>query len=168
VVAAGASKDPKLGYDWAVVSGGAPSVPTLHGKCRTGDFIKTPLAGMKGDGLWLFTRNPIDPKHTKDALAAAGALGFDTKELRPVVQRGCLYGAPPAAAAPAATPKTATTSKPASSGAPGTRIESGKQAPKARPAAAAPPNGGEPVVTRKIFFDLAQGGSDLGRVVLGL
>jgi hypothetical protein len=150
VVAAGPSADPRLGYDWAVISGGAPSVPTLRGKCRTGDFLKTPLAGMKGDGLWLFTRNPIDPANTQAAVSAAERLGFDTHDLHPVVQRGCLYGAAPPAAA-------------GEHKAGGARLEAGKQAAPKAPAAAP-----LPAVTRKVYFDLSQDGKVLGRVVLGL
>lgn len=99
VIAAGKSANQTLGYDWAVVSGGPPSVPTLRGKCRTGDVIHTPL-DVKGDGLWLFTRNPIDPAGAQAALDAADTLGFDTKLLKPVMQRGCLFGAPPTPAPP--------------------------------------------------------------------
>lgn len=35
----GKSADPALGYDWAIVTAGAPSHRTLAGKCRTGDAL---------------------------------------------------------------------------------------------------------------------------------
>lgn len=189
MISAGPSKNPKLGYDWAVVSGGPPTSPTLHGKCRTGDLIHTPLTGMHGEGLWLFTRNPIDPANTQAALNAADRFGFDIKQLKPVVHRGCLYGKPPPAggaaergkaqaqhaAAPAhastpahgATPTHAATPAHGSAPAPAAKpkLESAKQVTAPWSGEKAPV---VPMVTRKVYFDLSQGGKDLGRVVLGL
>jgi len=147
-------------------------VPTLRGKCRTGDFIEGPLSGMKGDGLWIFTRNPIDPVSTQVAIETAQALGFDVRELKPVIQRGCLYGnaptpappGPPARAKVGSTPpppKTYTRMSPANL----VKTESGK-APA--PAAAAAAAAALPRVTRRVFMDLEQGGVDLGRVIIGL
>jgi hypothetical protein len=146
-VAVGESRNRSRGYEWAIVSAGAPNVPTVRGKCRTGDFIETPLSGMKGDGLWVFTRNPIDPASTTAALSAAGALGFDVRDLKPVMQRGCLYDAPPKATPPV--PARALVGK--------AQAESGSLSAGPRPA-----------ITRRVYFDLEQGGVDLGRVVFGL
>jgi hypothetical protein len=146
-VAAGESKNRTRGYEWAIVSAGAPTVPTVRGKCRTGAFIETPLSGMKGDGLWVFTRNPIDPASTTAALAAAAGLGFDVRDLKPVMQRGCLYGAPAAAAPPV--PERAVIGK--------SKAEAGSLSAGPRPA-----------ITRRVYFDLEQGGVNLGRVIFGL
>ncbi len=165
-MAVGESANKTRGYEWSIVSGGPPSVPTLKGKCRTGDFFEGPLAGMKGDGLWIFTRNPIDPASAAAAVETAQALGFDVRELKPVTQRGCLYGAAPTPAPPApparaaVPPAAAPAPKAAGRAAPSpAKAESGRQQPPAAPL---------PRVTRRVFFDLAQGGNNLGRVVLGL
>lgn len=39
VPCAGKSADPALGYDWAIVTAGAPAHRLLNGKCRTGDAL---------------------------------------------------------------------------------------------------------------------------------
>lgn len=79
-------------YDWAIISGGAPSAEGKGGKCQTGR--QTPLLRRfqtNGIGLWLFSRTPVDPAGTAAMLEAAQALGFDTSVLVPVVQAGCRY-----------------------------------------------------------------------------
>jgi hypothetical protein len=38
-VCVGKSADPALGYDWAIVTAGAPAHRLLNGKCRTGDAL---------------------------------------------------------------------------------------------------------------------------------
>jgi hypothetical protein len=39
---AGESADASLGYDWAIVTSGAPKNPNiLNGKCRTGNALGT-------------------------------------------------------------------------------------------------------------------------------
>lgn len=157
----GESANRTRGYEWAIVSAGPPGVPTLRGKCRTGDMIETPFAGMKGDGLWIFTRQPIDPDSTTAAVQTAQALGYDVRDLKRVIQRGCLYGAPPAPAPPA--PLRAVIPPPA------------PPAPELEPpvvivpeSAKLEPPGPPPNVTRRFFFDLEQGDLALGRVIVGL
>lgn len=84
VVAVGASKDATLGYDWAVVTGGAPSRATETDACL-------PPANNE-DGVWLFSRSPVAPKADLDAMmAAAKALRIDTTALKPVSQAKCTY-----------------------------------------------------------------------------
>lgn len=82
VVATGPSKDAKVGYDWAIISGGAPSQQTAGG-CMP----------PNGSGLWLFSRSPSPSKDTVAAMRAeAMRIGFDLSQLRPVAHAGCKYG----------------------------------------------------------------------------
>ncbi|KAI8466627.1 MAG: hypothetical protein J3K34DRAFT_524407 [Monoraphidium minutum] len=84
VVAVGKSKNAAVGYDWAIVSGGAPSQATINDACIP--------PTKSDDGLWLFTRAPVPPKADVTAMtAAAKALRLDLKALAPVVQAGCTY-----------------------------------------------------------------------------
>jgi hypothetical protein len=84
VVAAGPSKNAALGYDWAIVTGGAPSTATDNDAC-------TPPA-THDDGIWLFSRSPVAPKADMDAMmAAAKQLRLDTAVLKPVAQAKCTY-----------------------------------------------------------------------------
>lgn len=84
VIAVGPSKTPALGYDWAIVSGGAPSMATENDACLP--------PKNTDDGLWLFSRTPVAPKADMDAMmAAAKALRLDTTALRRVEQAGCTY-----------------------------------------------------------------------------
>jgi len=79
--------DPELGYDWAIVSGGAPTRLTdqENGLCSTG-------SGMNDSGLWLFTREPIASAEVVELMrTTARELGFDTSVLKPVTQEGCEY-----------------------------------------------------------------------------
>lgn len=79
-------------YDWAIISGGAPSAHGKDGKCQTGR--QTPLLRRfqtNGIGLWLFSRQSVDPEATAVMLEAASGLGFDTSVLVPVQQAGCTY-----------------------------------------------------------------------------
>lgn len=82
VIAAGPSRD---NYEWAIVSGGNPTVEYADG-CTT----KT--KGTNGAGLWLFTRDPNpDPKvvqHMRDILVD---YGYSLQELNKVTQTGCKY-----------------------------------------------------------------------------
>jgi lipocalin len=75
------------GYDWAVVSGGQPTVRgNEEGTCRP------KLTGTNGAGLWIFTRDPIPPREVvEEARAAARDLGFDLSEMRTVEHAGCAY-----------------------------------------------------------------------------
>ena len=56
-------------YDWAVISGGQPSV-------EYSDGCTTKLEGTNGSGLWIFTRDPVgnpdDIQAARDALTAMG------------------------------------------------------------------------------------------------
>lgn len=74
------------GYDWAVVSGGAPTIPgATPGTCRTGE-------GVNDAGLWLFSRDPVASEDAIAAMrAAAEAKGFDLSRLENVEQRECEY-----------------------------------------------------------------------------
>lgn len=84
VVAVGPSKVAALGYDWAIVTGGAPSVATASGGCLP------PVE--KGDGVWLFHRAPVAPAADLKAMEdAARALRLDLSALVKVTQAGCKY-----------------------------------------------------------------------------
>jgi hypothetical protein len=92
VVAVGPSKNSTLGYDWAIIVGGAtaPSNLTASGLCGP--------SSAKNEGLWLFHRNPLAPASDIALMKQkAKELGIDTSRLEPVVQKGCKYeGAEPA------------------------------------------------------------------------
>lgn len=82
----GADDEVGEGYDWAIVSGGQPTIESGDdGKCRTGD-------GVNNSGLWLFTREPVA---SEDTIAQIRQVleekGFDTSVLKPVKQAGCEY-----------------------------------------------------------------------------
>ena len=84
VVAAGPSLD---NYQWALVSGGQPTIETPYG-CKTG-------VGENGSGLWVLSRTPVAPEDQVDqVLTIAKQAGFDITVLLPVTQEGCTY--PPA------------------------------------------------------------------------
>ena len=74
------------GYDWAIVSGGQPTIPTGDdGKCRTG-------SGQNDSGFWLFTREKIASEATLEEMrAVASEKGFDLSALEPVTHEGCEY-----------------------------------------------------------------------------
>eukprot|EP00882_Tetradesmus_deserticola_P011514 GHRQ01012181.1.p1 GENE.GHRQ01012181.1~~GHRQ01012181.1.p1 ORF type:complete len:325 (+),score=101.49 GHRQ01012181.1:118-1092(+) len=123
VVAAGPSQDKRIGYDWAIIVGGAaaPSEPTADGLCAP--------SKAQDEGFWLFHRNPLAPQSDIDAMKkVAKGLGIDTSRLEPVVHEGCKYeGADPAAApgtaaaaqpnaAPSTTSASGSGSQPVSSG----------------------------------------------------
>ena len=74
-------------YDWALVSGGAPTKKFPDG-CRTG-------TGVNGSGLWAFTREQVADKATVDMIVKTAAdMGYDPTVLKPVEQVGC-PAAPP-------------------------------------------------------------------------
>jgi lipocalin len=88
VVAAGAHGNSSGLYDWAVVSGGPPSVPS-NGACRNSDPVDPE---GNGEGLWLFFRTPSpDAAAIAHSRAVAAAAGFDLSVLVDVVSAGCKY-----------------------------------------------------------------------------
>lgn len=66
-------------YQWAIITGGAPTMVSGEGKCIT------------DGGFWLFSRKPVDPENTAKMLQVAEGLGLDTSKLLDVPQEGCLY-----------------------------------------------------------------------------
>jgi apolipoprotein D and lipocalin family protein len=66
-------------YQWAIITGGAPTQVSGEGKCIT------------DGGFWLFSRTPVDPVSTAKMLEVAEGLGLDTAKLLDVPQEGCLY-----------------------------------------------------------------------------
>jgi len=193
ILAAGNSSIPGYGYDWALLSAGPPTVLGTQGLCRTPEVLHTPH-DLKAGGLWIMTRLPVDPSNTLEAIEAATELGFDVQQLKPVTHRGCQYaGLDPLAPVPESaldpTPLPSSAAK-----APSTLITDNLPdavsavplaAPAPAPAAGATPvlesgvapaddppfdadKGSNEAVTQEIFFDLEQGGKDLGRVTIGL
>eukprot|EP00211_Chloroparvula_japonica_P016131 CAMPEP_0119137200 /NCGR_PEP_ID=MMETSP1310-20130426/23152_1 /TAXON_ID=464262 /ORGANISM="Genus nov. species nov., Strain RCC2339" /LENGTH=185 /DNA_ID=CAMNT_0007128267 /DNA_START=27 /DNA_END=584 /DNA_ORIENTATION=+ len=81
VLAAGPSEN---NYEWALISGGQPTIDTGNG-CTTG-------SGTNGSGLWIFSRTQVAPQEQVDmVIGIAKSMGFDTSVLYPVQQEGCLY-----------------------------------------------------------------------------
>lgn len=72
-------------YEWAIVSGGPPTVRYTDGNCSTS------LEGTNGSGLWLFTRR----KNGTDLIPLMRNyllnLGYTTSQLLNVTQYGCNY-----------------------------------------------------------------------------
>jgi len=86
VVAAGADSSSGSGneYDWALISGGQPTIKSGDG-CKTG-------SGVNNAGLWIFTRAKERDNATVAAVRKiAAAKGFDLSVLHPVTQTGCEY-----------------------------------------------------------------------------
>jgi lipocalin len=81
-------------YDWAIITGGPPTVQGTDG-CQTGGGGGGGLFGGGGQvnniGFWLFSRRPVDPENTEVMLSKASQLGLDLSVLRDVQQMGCLY-----------------------------------------------------------------------------
>ena len=71
-------------YEWAVVSGGKPTVQYSDG-CTTKE------EGINGSGLWVFTRKQTDEASVKEALNVLKAKGYTTQRLVRVAQEGCKY-----------------------------------------------------------------------------
>lgn len=90
VVAVGPSSNATLGYDWAIISGGPPSI-SAPGGCRNGDGQSPGTRVMNRNGFWLFSRKPVDPEATAVMRARAASLGFDLSVLLDVQQKGCKY-----------------------------------------------------------------------------
>ncbi|GFR44167.1 hypothetical protein Agub_g5339, partial [Astrephomene gubernaculifera] len=120
VVAVMPSNDSKLGYDWAIVSGGAPEFATAKGcvndapplidtglnfassffswvnfNIRTKAQRVASITGGSSSGLWFLSRQPVDPQATKEMERTARDLGFDTSVMVDVEQEGCKYGGAP-------------------------------------------------------------------------
>ena len=82
VVAVGGAADDEP-YQWAVISGGPPTIPS-NGACRTRSST------VNKSGLWLFHRNPLPSTDDVQVLReTAKSLGFDLSVLNPVEHRGC-------------------------------------------------------------------------------
>lgn len=92
VVAVGRSANKTLGYDWAIITGGAPRTPTSSGACRTGSAL-LPQDRQYFGGFWLFSRTPVDPEATAIMEQEATRLGLDTSDLIQVQHQGCQYPA---------------------------------------------------------------------------
>ena len=74
---------------WAIVSGGAPSVPSgaNDGTCSTGGRW-----ALWSGGLWLFTREKVgSPEAITTMRERAQSLGYDLSVLKDVAQQGCEY-----------------------------------------------------------------------------
>merc|ERR1711998_532458 len=81
VLAAGPSPD---NYEWALISGGQPTIQTPNG-CQTG-------TGVNGSGLWIFLRSQTRDQKTIDMIRElAVKLGFDLSVLHDVQHEGCKY-----------------------------------------------------------------------------
>jgi apolipoprotein D and lipocalin family protein len=67
-------------YEWAIISGGQPNIPTSDGKCK----LKS--------GLWLFTKTAFPGQNVVDQMRKAlDDLGYDTSVLVKVQHEGCTY-----------------------------------------------------------------------------
>ena len=81
VLAAGPNPDR---YEWALVSGGQPTIETPDG-CRTGK-------GVNHSGLWIFLRSMMRDEATINMLRnVAASKGFDLSVLGNVTHAGCNY-----------------------------------------------------------------------------
>jgi len=82
VLAAGPSND---NYEWAIISGGNPTVQFADG-CTTKE------TGENESGLWLFHRKQVAPAADLTAMKQLlTGIGFTTSRLHPVTQQGCKY-----------------------------------------------------------------------------
>ncbi|GIL56044.1 hypothetical protein Vafri_11501 [Volvox africanus] len=78
---AGPSKDRKIGYDWAIISGGAPNHDSRNHKgCSSVSYTQNDDKGgsvsvhsssknardFDRGGLWFFSRRPVDPEATAE------------------------------------------------------------------------------------------------------
>lgn len=72
-------------YEWAVVSGGQPTV-------QYDDGCTTKEEGTNGSGFWFFSRAPMASDSTlAEMRQAAKGLGFTLSRLNKVQQEGCKY-----------------------------------------------------------------------------
>ena len=89
VLAAGPSPS---NYEWAVISGGQPTVQYDDG-CTTKEDSNA------NAGLWLFHRKPVAPSADVVAMKQLlSGMGFTLTRLKPVAQDGCTYDTAAAAA----------------------------------------------------------------------
>lgn len=75
-------------YEWAIVSGGAPTVRYPDGNCSTS------LKGTNGSGLWLFTRSKSGYRvkaYTDYMQSYLVNMGITISQLLNVTQTGCNY-----------------------------------------------------------------------------
>jgi hypothetical protein len=75
-------------YEWAIVSGGPPTIQYSDGNCSTS------LTGVNGAGLWLFTRQQFGKyaMYYVDVMRSRLLdLGYTISNLLNVSQRGCEY-----------------------------------------------------------------------------
>jgi hypothetical protein len=72
-------------YEWALVSGGEPTVPLEDG-CTTS------LSGLNDSGLWIFSRDQVlAPEKLAAAHQAAADVGISLAQMIVVPQVGCNY-----------------------------------------------------------------------------
>ena len=84
ILASGAADNSSNEYDWALISGGQPTIKTANG-CKTGN-------GVNNAGLWVFTRaRERDNATVALVRKIAEEKGFDLSVLSPVTQTGCEY-----------------------------------------------------------------------------
>jgi hypothetical protein len=78
---------PGTALEWAIVSGGSPSVKGANGKCKPNPGVFNFL------GMWMFLRSPNPPAGVIEAIDrfAFDVLGLDTSTWLPVQQEGCVY-----------------------------------------------------------------------------
>jgi len=82
VIAYGAAEDGT--YDWALVSGGSPTIQYPDG-CTTGQ-------GYFHSGLWIFSRAPVlAPSKLAEAKQVLVDMGYTLSQLKKVRQEGCSY-----------------------------------------------------------------------------
>ena len=80
------SSSSSVSYEWAVVSGGQPTVAYPDGGCTT------KLDTTNGSGLWIFSASPsMDSASLAAARQALVDLGYTTSQLLDVPQDGCKY-----------------------------------------------------------------------------
>merc|ERR1712050_275137 len=82
VIAYGVAEDGT--YDWALVSGGSPTVQYPDG-CTTGQ-------AYFNSGLWIFSRAPVlAPSKLAEAKQVLVDMGYTLSQLKKVRQEGCSY-----------------------------------------------------------------------------
>ena len=73
-------------YEWAVVSGGQPSVNVTNTTCTTKE------SGVNGAGLWIFSRYPVMNSTLLETIRSQLVKkGIAVSKLVDVPQKGCLY-----------------------------------------------------------------------------